>query len=163
MAKFYKADEGIVTLVEEIAHELGLENYIDFEVLDVPSLKEVVKVARANEVTEYISNRENLCLILYNGEAFDMLPVEREEGKLDNRYMWLRLAMDQIAYDDEKDKIIIGCPSINISVGCCEKYGQAAVDSALLAQYTLAQIAEKKEQEKAEKAAQKKEGKRKKK
>jgi hypothetical protein len=44
-----------------------------------------------------------------------------------------------------------------------EKFKGAAVDSALLAQYTLAKIAEKKEQEKAERAAQKKEKGRKKK
>ena len=43
-----------------------------------------------------------------------------------------------------------------------EKYGKASVDSALLAQYTLAQMAERKAQERAEKAAQKKEGKKKK-
>ena len=156
MAKFFKADESLVELVDKIVHELGLENYVDFEVLDTPNLKEVVKVVRANEVAEYLSSRENLILILYQSEAFDMLPDGPNENGVDNKYMWLRMAMDQISYDSEKDKIVIGCPSINISVGCCEKYGQAAVDSALLAQYTLAQIAEKKAQEKAEKAAQKK-------
>ena len=163
MAKFFKADESIVKLVNEISHELSLENYVDFEVLDVPSLKEVVKVVKANEYAEYLSSRENLILILCQGEAFDMLPDGQNDKGLDNKYMWLRLAMDQISYDTEKDKVVIGCPSINISVGCCEKYGQAAVDSALLAQYTLAQIAEKKAQEKAEKAAQKKERSKKKK
>jgi hypothetical protein len=71
--------------------------------------------------------------------------------------------MEQIAYDSEKEKIVIGCPKIEVPVGMYEKFKGAAVDSALLAQYTLAQIAEKKEQEKAERAAQKKEKGRKKK
>ena len=162
MAKFFKADESIVKLVDEISHELGLENYVDFEVLDTPNLKEVVKVVRANEVAEYLSARENVVLVICNGEAFDLLPDGPDENGLDNKYMWLRLAMDQIAYDDEKDKIVIGCPTLTIPVGCYEKYKGAAVDSALLAQYTLAQMAEKKAQERAERAAQKKEGKKKK-
>ena len=164
MAKFFKADESIVKLVDEISHELGFSQVgIDFEVLDVVNLKQVVKIVKANEYAEYLSSRENLILVLVNGEIFDMVPEGPDENGVDNRYMWLRLAMDEIAYDDEKDKITIGCPKIEVPVGCFEKFGKAAVDSALLAQYTLAQLAEKKEQEKAERAAQKKEKGRKKK
>ena len=161
MAKFFKADESIVKVVDEIANELGLAQYgIDFETLDVVNLKEVVKIVKANEYAQYLSNRENLILVLINGEAFDLLPDGPDEHGVDNKYMWLRLAMEQISYDSEKDKINIGCPTLTIPVGCWEKYGKATVDSALLAQYTLAQMAEKKAQERAEKAAQKKDKKR---
>ena len=164
MAKFFKADESIVKIVDEIADELGLAQYgIDFETLDVVNLKEVVKIVKANEYAQYLSNRENLILVFINGEAFDLLPDTPNEGEVDNKYMWLRLAMEQISYDSEKDKINIGCPTLTIPVGCWEKYGKATVDSALLAQYTLAQMAEKKAQERAERAAQKKEKGRKKK
>ena len=162
MAKFFKADESIVKLVDDIANELGLAQYgIDFETLDVVNLKEVVKIVKANEYAEYLSGREDLILVLVNGEAFDLLPDGPGENGIDNKYMWLRLAMDQISYDDEKEKINIGCPTLTIPVGCYEKYKGAAVDAALLAQYTLAQMAEKKAQERAEKAAQKKEKKKK--
>ena len=122
----------------------------------------MVKIVKANEYAEYLSSRENLILVLINGEAFDLLPETPNEGEVDNRYMWLRLAMDEISYDSEKDKITIGCPKIEVPVGCYERFGKATVDSALLAQYTLAQMAEKKAQERAEKAAQRKEGKKKK-
>lgn len=163
MAKFFKADESIVKLVDEIANEIGLAQFVDFETLDVVNLKEVVKIVKANEYAEYLSGREDLILVLVNGEAFDLLPDGPGENGVDNKYMWLRLAMEQIAYDSEKEKIVIGCPKIEVPVGMYEKFKGAAVDSALLAQYTLAQIAEKKEQEKAERAAQKKEKGRKKK
>ena len=157
MAKFFKADESIVKLVDQIADELGLAQYgIDFETLDVVNLKEVVKIVKANEYAEYLSGREDLILVLVNGEAFDLLPETAPEGEIDNRYMWLRLAMDQISYDSEKEKINIGTPSITVPIGVYEKYKNAAVDSALLAQYTLAQMAERKAQERAERAAQKK-------
>ena len=158
MAKFFKADESIVKIVDQISNELGFfQDGIDFEVLDVLNLKEVVKIVKANEYAEYLSDRSNLILVLVNGEAFDLLPDGPDENGVDNKYMWLRLAMDQIAYDSEKDKIVIGCPTISVPVGCFEKFGKAAVDSALLAQYTLAQMADRKAQEKAERAAQKKE------
>ena len=163
MAKFFKADESIVKLVDEIANDIGLAQFVDFETLDVVNLKEVVKIVKANEYAEYLSGREDLILVLVNGEAFDLLPDGPDENGVDNKYMWLRLAMEQIAYDSEKEKIVIGCPKIEVPVGMYEKFKGAAVDSALLAQYTLAQIAEKKEQEKAERAAQKKEKGRKKK
>jgi hypothetical protein len=163
MAKFFKADESIVKLVDEIANEIGLAQFVDFETLDVVNLKEVVKIVKANEYAEYLSGREDLILVLVNGEAFDLLPDGPDENGVDNKYMLLRLAMEQIAYDSENEKIVIGCPKIEVPVGMYEKFKGAAVDSALLAQYTLAQIAEKKEQEKAERAAQKKEKGRKKK
>ena len=163
MAKFFKADESIVKLVDEIANEIGLAQFVDFETLDVVNLKEVVKIVKANEYAEYLSGREDLILVLVNGEAFDLLPDGQDANGVDNKYMWLRLAMEQIANDSEKEKIVIGCPKIEVPVGMYEKFKGAAVDSALLAQYTLAQIAEKKEQEKAERAAQKKEKGRKKK
>ena len=74
--------------------------------------------------------------------------------------MWLRMEMDKVSYDTEKDKIVIGCPQITVPVGFYEKFKGAAVDSALLGQYTIAQIEEKKkeeaEQRKALKAKKKK-------
>ena len=164
MAKFFKADESIVRMVDDIANELGLAQYgLDFEVLDVVNLKQVVKIVKANEYAEYLSGREDLILVLINGEAFDLVPAGVNEDGIDNRYMWLRLAMDEIAYDSEKEKIVIGVPKIDVPIGCYEKFGKASIDSALLAHYTLAQMAEKKAQERAEKAAQKKEGKKNKK
>lgn len=163
MAKFFKADVSIVKLVDEIMNELGLaQDGIDFEVLDVVNLKQAVKVVRANEYAEYLSDRENLILVLVNGEAFDLLPDGPDDNGVDNKYMWLRLALDEVAYDSEKEKIIIGAPKLDVTIGCYEKYGKAAIESSLLAHYTLAQMAEKKAQERAEKAAQKKEGKKKK-
>lgn len=162
MAKFFKADESIVKIVDEISNELGFRmDGIDFEVLDVVNLKEAVKVVKANDYAEYLSDREKLILVLVNGELFDLLPDGPDENGIDNKYMLLRLSMDQIVYDEEKDKVSIGVPSLNIPIGCYEKYEKASIEPLLLAHYTLAQLAEKKAQERAEKAAQKKEKKKK--
>lgn len=149
MAKFSKASEDIVKIVDEVASELGYDNFLDFETLAVAKAKDVVSVSKASSVVEYLSKRDDLILVFVYEKAFDL--VEEKD-----KYMWVRLALEQVVYDSEKDKVSIGCPSITIPVGCYEKWKNVAVESALLAQYTMAQIKEKEAEEKAEKAAKKK-------
>lgn len=148
MAKFSQASEDIVKIVDEVTAELGLDSFLDFETLCVPKAKDVVSVSKASSVVEYLSKRDDLILVFVYEKAFDL--VEEKD-----KYMWVRLALEQISYDTEKDKVIIGCPTINVPVGCYEKYKNVAVESALLAQYTISQIKDKEAEEKAQKAAKK--------
>jgi len=111
--------------------------------------KEVVSVSKASAVAEYLSNRQDLCLVIIYAEAFDM--VDDKTKKL-----WLRMAMDNVNYDTEKDKITIGVPAITVPYGFYKKYKQEAVDASELALLTMQQIADKKEQEKQEKKNKKK-------
>ena len=67
--------------------------------------------------------------------------------------MWLRMAMETVSYDTEKMKINIGSPMITVPLGFAEKYGTEAINSAKLGLYTIAQIAEKKKEEAAQKRA----------
>lgn len=150
MAKLMKASEEICNMVVEISNELGLAQMgIDFEVLNTAKSKEVVKVAKANAFTEIITNRDDLIVIVVYETAFDRVDEK-------TKYMWLRMAMDTISFDPEKDKIILTAPTITVPVGFYEKYKNVAVDNALLAKYTIAQIEDEEKQRKAEAAAQKK-------
>lgn len=153
MAKYAKCEDEVQDIVHEIAGELGLEQFMDFEALYVAKAKEVVTVSKASAIAEYLSSRDDLILIFVYEKAFDLVDEK-------TKYMWLRMAMDQISYDTEKDKVTIGCPSIIVPVGFYQKYEKAAVDAALLGQLTIAQILDKekeeKEAKKAEKAAKKK-------
>lgn len=148
MAKFSQASEDIVKIVDEVAEELGLNHFLDFETLCVAKAKDVVSVSKASSVVEYLSKRDDLILVFVYEKAFDL--VEEKD-----KYMWIRLALEQVSYDTEKDKVNIGCPSITVPVGCYEKYKNVAVESALLAQYTISQIKDKEAEEKAQKAAKK--------
>jgi hypothetical protein len=141
MAKYSQASDSIENLVIEISNELGLINYgVDFQPLCVNKAKEVCKIVKANELAEYASNREDLVFVVCYEDAFDLVDEKTQ-------YMWLRMEMEKVAYDTEKDKMIIGCPQITVPVGFYEKYKGAAVESALLGQYTIAQIEEKKKEE----------------
>lgn len=140
-SKYSEASETIEKLVNDIANELNLINYgVDFQPLCVNKAKEVCKVVRANELAEYASKRDDLVFVICYEEAFDQVDEQTQ-------YMWLRTEMDKVSYDTEKDKLVIGCPSITIPVGMYEKYKGAVVDAALLGQYTIAQIEEKKKEE----------------
>ena len=148
MAKYCRCEDEIQELVHEIAGELGLEQFMDFEALYVPKAKEVVTVSRASAISEYLSNRSDLIVLFLYGEAFDLVDEK-------TKYMWIRMAMEQISFDSEKDKIIIGTPTITVPVGFYNKYQKVAVDMALLGQLTIQQIEDKKRQEKEQKKAEK--------
>ena len=155
MGKYSKASEDIERLVNDISNELGLINYgIDFEPLFVKKAKEVCKIVKANELAEYASKREDLIFVLCYKDAFDLVDEKTQ-------YMWLRMEMDKVSYDTEKDKMILGCPQITVPVGFYEKYKGAAVESALLGQYTIAQIEEKKKEEAEQRKALKTKGRKK--
>jgi len=141
MSKYYEASEEIKKLVEQIADEMDLVRFgIDFQPICTSKGKEVCKVVKANELAEYASKRNDLIFVICYEEAFE-LADER------TKYLWLRTEMDKVSFDDEKDKIIIGCPSITIPVGIYEKYRDEAVNAALTGQYTLSQIEEKRKEE----------------
>ena len=67
MAKFYKAEDEVQDLVHQVAADLMLEQFMDFEALYVPKAKEVVTVSRASAIAEYLSQRDDLVLILIFG------------------------------------------------------------------------------------------------
>lgn len=149
MAKFTKASDEIQEIVNEVSNELGFAHLgVDFEALSVEKAKDVVTVSKASKITEYLSNREDLVLVFCLEDAFDAVDEK-------TRYMWIRMAMDQITYDYEKAKVNIGVPSITVPVGFWDKYKNAAIESALLGQTTIAQIEEKRKEEKVRKSAQK--------
>lgn len=144
MAKLTKAPEEIQNVVQEISSELGLDVLgVDFEALYTDKQKEAAVVKKASQVAEYFSNRSDLVLVMLNEKLFESGVEEK------TKYLWLRMAMDVVSYDTEKDRLIIGCPMISIPVGFYEKFKGAAVDACLLAHYTMKQIADKEKEEKA--------------
>ena len=147
MKKYSEVSEEIDNLVNEISNELGLFNYgVDFQPICVAKAKEVCKVVRANELAEHVSQREDLVFVICYEDAFDLVDEK-------TKYMWLRMAMETVSYDTEKMKINIGGPTITVPLGFAEKYGDAAINSAKLSLYTIAQIEEKKKEEAAQKRA----------
>ena len=175
MAKFYKAEDEVQDLVHQVAADLMLEQFMDFEALYVPKAKEVVTVSRASAIAEYLSNRDDLVLVIIFGDIFDIteqiaylketdliLDIEEVFGdifdKYDSnaKYMAVRMAMEQIAFDTEKDKITIGCPMISLPMSFYDRYHEDAVKTAILGQLSIAQWEDEKKKEKEQKKQDKK-------
>lgn len=148
------ASPDLEKLVQEVAQEMGLTQMgVEFQALNAKKAKEIVKVSKANEVTEILSDKENLVVIIAYEEAFDRVDEK-------TRWMWIRMALDCVSYDPEKDKISLSTPTITVPLGFYQKYGNVAVQNAELALLTIQQIQdeerERKEAEKALKKARKK-------
>lgn len=150
MSKFIEADNDTIKMVDEIAGELNLQVYgIDFQPLFVPKAKTPVQVKRATDVTEYLSKRNDLILLIIDERCWDAV-----EEKV--RYMWLRMAMEQVGYDTEKDKLFIGVPMLNIPLSFYEKYTAAAINAAKLQILTMDKILQDEKEKKAAEKANKK-------
>lgn len=144
------ASPDLEKLVQEVAQEMGLTQMgIEFQALNAKKSKEIVKVSKANEVTEILSDKENLVVVIAYEEAFDRVDEK-------TRWMWIRMALDCVSYDPEKDKISLSTPTITVPLGFYQKYGNVAVQNAELALLTIQQIQdEERERKEAEKALKK--------
>ena len=144
------ASPDIQELVQEVANEMGLTQMgVEFQALNIKKSKEVVKVQKANEVTEILSDRETLVVVIVYEEAFDR--VDEKE-----RWMWIRQALDRVTYDAEKDKVSLVTPMVSVPLGFYPKYGNVALQNAELALLTIQQIEdEEKQRKEAEKALKK--------
>ena len=152
MAKLDIASPDIQKLVQDIANETGLSQFVSFQALNVKKSKEVVKVKKASPETEVLSDKE--VIVLVYEDAFDRVDEATQ-------LMWLRSELSKVSYDSEKDKVVIGVPMISVPLYFYQKFGNVALQNAELAIHTIQQLEDEEKQRKAEaKAA--KSGKRKK-
>ena len=153
-----EASAEYVKLVDEAVSETGLDRMgVDFQVYNLIKTKnEVVRVQKANEIAEILTNREDLVIVAVYEKAFDKVDEKTQR-------MWIESALTKVSYDNEKEKLVIGGePTITIPLGMYHKYDKLAVDMAELEQLTLQQIRDEEEEEKERKKAEKKEKKQKK-
>lgn len=152
MAKFYELSEENLDLVQEMFQNTGLYNYMDIKILGISKAKEIVKIARTNPLAEYVGNcPDSVTCIIYE-EAFDRLDEK-------TRRLILEDAFATLSYDSEKDKIIVGCPSLTVTLAGRAKYGEELINALETGVLAIQQIEDEKkaikEAEKAAKAARK--------
>ena len=153
-----EASEEYVKLVEEAVSETGLDRMgVDFQVYNMLNpKKEIIKVQRANEVAEILSNRQDLVIISIAEEIFDLVDEK-------TRRMWVEDALSNVSYDSEKEKLLIGKePMISTTFSMYNKYGQLSIDMAELKLLTLEQYLDKKKEEEERRKEEKKNKKQKK-
>ena len=141
-------DQALIDKVNEHVQKINLVVYgIEFEAIKLNSKKSIGEVIKGNDLISLFANNESLVVIAINEDAFNMVDEEVQD-------FWIESLLSQVSYDDEKDKIIIQKPELNVNIGMYRKYGQKAVDRMELGYLTLQQMAEQeKEAKEAAKAA----------
>jgi hypothetical protein len=126
-----------------MAQSIGLTDMgVNVDAIRLKKTKNSIgEVVQGNDLAKLYSGEENLVVIALYEEAF--LCVDDQTQNL-----WIEGLLSQISYDDEKDKVIITKPEIQMSLGMYRKYGNIASQKYELALMTVQQIAEKTKQEK---------------
>lgn len=159
--KYTKATDETIEMVNEISSKLGLDIYgVKFEPIYVKKAKEVCKVVKANDFAKYKAKEEDLVFVVCYEDFFEGIDsLGHAYASEDDKYKALRLAMEQVSFDPEKEKLIVGCNSVIIPVGYCINNDEA-VKSALYNATIMAKIQQdKKEEEDRKKALRTKKGK----
>lgn len=158
--KFTKATEETNEMVTKISQDLGLEGYgVEFEAIYVKKAKEVCKVVKANDYTKYKAEKEDLVFVVCYEDFFEGIDsMGHAYASEDDKFKALRLAMEQVSFDPEKEKLIIGCNSVLLPVGYCIN-NDDAVRSALYNATIMAKIQQDKKEEEDRRKALRKKGK----
>lgn len=145
MKYFDVADENR-DLIDELFQNTGMHNYVNLIILGSPKPLDkykVIKVGKNNPIGEKLGNcPESVICYLYE-EGFDRLDAETKE-------LVVMDAISAISYDTEKDKTVLGCPTITVSVAGRMKYGESLLNAVETAWQVIAMI----EQEKKERVEQ---------
>ncbi len=155
MAKYSRElDEALEKKVKELASAAGLrEQGITIEPIALRSKKSYGEVIKANELVTLFTDDANMVCVAINEELFRLLDDQSQTVLIES-------LLAQIWYDDEKEKIVIIKPELNVGLGMYHKYKEIAVQKLELAYYTLQQIEDKKKEEKEAKKAERAEKKR---
>lgn len=146
MAKFCRLSDENLKLIEEEARRDGLSDYVHIEGIGKTKAKELIKIQKDSAVAEYKTNKPDTVNVFIYEEAFDMLNDEQKQ-------MLLHDAFNGIGYDFEKEKLIIGCPQITVSVNGRAKWGDALINAAEAGVHAIMQIEDKdKERKEMERA-----------
>lgn len=144
MAKIFNTCEDITKLIDDQFNETGLSGYgVSLKIMSVTKSKDIIKLTKASATTEYLTNKDSLVQIFVYEEAFERLSVEAQK-------MLIEMVLSNVAYDSEKDKLIVDSNPYNMLFRLRKKYGETIMDNLELASIVMTEI---EEEEKARKEA----------
>lgn len=142
--KHFELTEENQELINDLFEESGYTNYMQLKLIGTAKSKEVIKVARPNDVAKYVGHLpDDVVTIIVYEEAFDRLDEK-------NKKLIVKNALATIQYDSEKDKISIGVPQITVTIGGRQAFGNELVDACEMGVLAIQQIEDEKKQLKEE-------------
>ena len=155
MASFQKMDEDYINLICTV---LDSENPylstigLNFRYLCVDKQPEIIKITRANPLTNYIAGVDDeLIFIILHDEAFRMLDSDSEEQKL-----IIANSLNNIEFNSESGKTTINNNGIGVSEGLYLKYKNALMLALFNGQHAVKQLEQIKRDQKQNKKDNKK-------
>lgn len=135
-------DEKYEKKIREMVSSTGLrENGVTIEPIRLNSKKSFGEIIKSNEFVTLFTGDPSMIGLAVNEELFDTLDDQTVTILIES-------LLSQISYDEEKDKVIISKPEINVGLGMLHKYKEVAVQKIEAAYYGLQQIEQKKKEEK---------------
>lgn len=146
---FGEVSDDVRAVLDEVVEQTNLENFMNIYYYAVPKQKGVIKVSKLNPIGEAVSKKPGTVVITVAEEIFERLDPNQQK-------MLVEDAINQISYDDEKDKIGIESPAITMTVGGWRKYGAELANAYEMSLLTAQQLEEEKKEAKAAAAEAKK-------
>lgn len=146
---FGEVSDDVRVVLDEVVEQTNLENFMNIYYYAVSKQKGVIKVSKLNPIGEAVSKKPGTVVITVAEEIFERLDPNQQK-------MLVEDAINQISYDDEKDKISIEAPAITMTVGGWRKYGAELANAYEMSLLTAQQLEEEKKESKAAAAEEKK-------
>ena len=116
MAKIFETSEDIVDLAYSKFNDTELNHMgINLRVMSVTKSKDVLKVARANATTEFLTKKSDIVTLFVYEELFDRLTDEQKEKLMEG-------ALSNISYDAEKEKLNVNSDKVVEIINMRRKY-----------------------------------------
>ena len=146
---FGEVSDDVRAVLDEVVEQTNLENFMNIYYYAVSKQKTVVKVSKLNPIGEAVSKKPGTVVITVVEEIFERLSPNQQK-------MLAEDAINQILYDDEKDKISIEAPAITMTLDGWRKYGTELANGYETSLLTVQQLEEEKKEAKAAAAEAKK-------
>lgn len=98
--KIYEADKAIVDLVRNQFSENGFEDCMNLQVMAIEKQKDVIKVAKAPEATEYLMEVPDTIQVFVYEKVFNELDEETQK-------FLIEFALQPVWFDSEKGRVMI--------------------------------------------------------
>lgn len=98
--KIYEIDEYIKDMVRNQFAENGFENFMELQVMAIEKQKDVIKVAKAPEATEYLMEIPDTIQVFVYEKVFDKLDLETQK-------FLIEFALQPVWFDSERGKVCI--------------------------------------------------------
>ena len=141
--KFGEISEDVKEVLDDvIGNSTNLFNYMNIYYYSVDKQKTVLKVTKLNPLAETVAKRPDTVVITVRECIFERLTPNQQR-------MLVEDTVNQILFDDEKEKITIDSPAIAMTADGWRKYGKDLADTYELCRLTAQQLEEEEKEAKA--------------